>query len=147
MNDVPDLEHFFGRNLSYSEEKLPIYNKLQEYELSPFKDKDMYEIYTYAAVSGFKNNTSVKLQKSIPNISAAAIPRKHKAVLLSLVIQKAGDIDILFDDSKVKKIIDEFANGGIDLLESELIGDPHGADAITKMSSAMRTSIREWNGK
>ncbi len=146
MSNIPDLEHFFGRNLSYSEEKLPIYNRLQEDELSPFKDRDMYEIYVYAAVFGFKNNTSMKLQKSVPNISAVAMPNKHKAVLLSLVIQKADDIDILFDANNVKGMIDEFANGGIDLLESELIGDPHGADAITKMSSAMRNSIREWNG-
>lgn len=130
--------------MSYSKENLDIYNRLMTDRLSPFREKTMSEVYVYAAVSGFRRNTRVKLTKSVPNISVVAMSHKHRAVLISLAIQEAGDIDILFRPAEVRTMIDEFANGGITRLESELIGDIHEADAITKMSSSMRENISKW---
>ena len=144
MTEAPSLDSFFGRNMSYSKENLDIYNSLMTDRLSPFREKTMSEVYIYAAVSGFIRNARVKLTKSVPNISVVAMSRRHRAVLISLALQEAGDIDILFRPAEVRTMIDEFANGGITRLSSELIGDIHEADAITKMSSAMRENISKW---
>ena len=82
----------------------------------------------------------------MPYISAVAFTDKQRAVLLSIAIQNEGDVDILFDPAAVSKIVNEYANGGIGILESELIGDVRGkADAVTKMASVMRSAIAKWD--
>ena len=145
MSKIPDFEGFFGRNVSYSKEKFKIYDKLQTDQLSPFKGRTMSEIFVYAAVSGFKSDMREELKQAVPQISAVAFTDKQRAVLLSIAIQKAGNVDVLFDTGMVSKMVIEYANGGIGQLESELIGDVHGADAVTKMASAMRSAIAEWD--
>ena len=146
MSKMPDFEGFFGRNVSYSKEKLAIYDKLQNDPLSPFKGRTMSEIFAYAAAFGFKKGRKEALRQAAPNISAVAFTDRQRAVLLSIAIQTAGDVDILFDPGMVGKTVNEYANGGIGILESELIGDVRGkADAVTKMASTMRGAIAEWD--
>ena len=146
MSKVPDFEGFFGRNVSYSKEKFAIYTKLQNDPLSPFKGRTMSEIFAYAAAFGFKNRRKEALKQDVPYISAVAFTDKQRAVLLSIAIQNEGDVDILFDPAAVSKTVNEYANGGIGILESELIGDVRGkADAVTKMASVMRSAIAKWD--
>ena len=84
-----------------------------------------------------------KLVKAMPQISAVAFSRKQKAILLSLVISDTNGIDILFDAAKATRTVEEYANWGIEEIESELKGNVHGADTITKMSSLMKETINE----
>ena len=148
MNKVPDFEGFFGRNVSYSKEKLTIYDKLQDDPLSPFKGRIMSEIFAYAAAFGFKKGRKEALRQAVPNISATAFTDTQRAVLLSIAIQSEGNVDVLFYPGTVSKIVNEYANGGIDIIESELIGDVDGkADAVTKMASAMRGALDKREGK
>ena len=116
---MPDFEGFFGRNVSYSKEKLTIYDKLQNDPLSPFKGRIMSEIFAYAAAFGFKKGRKEALRQAVPNISAAAFTDTQRAVLLSIAIQSEGNVDVLFYPGTVSKIINEYANGGIDIIESE----------------------------
>ena len=142
MNKVPDFEGFFGRNVAYSKEKFAIYTNLQNDPLSPFKGRTMSEIFAYAAAFGFKRGRKEALKQAVPNISAAAFTDTQRAVLLSLAIQSENNVDVLFYPGTVIKIVNEYANGGIGILESELIGDVRGkADAVTKMASAMRSAL------
>lgn len=106
----------------------------------------MAEIYVYAAVFGFMNKRRTPLKKDTPQISAKALSDEQNSVLLTLAVQDAKNINIMFEPEEVKKTINEFANGGIDLLE-DLVGDRSGADAIIRMASDMRKCITEWDRK
>lgn len=121
MNKVPDFEGFFGRNVAYSKEKFAIYTNLQNDPLSPFKGRTMSEIFAYAAAFGFKRGRKEALKQAVPNISAAAFTDTQRAVLLSLAIQSENNVDVLFYPGTVIKIVNEYANGGIGILESSTL--------------------------
>ena len=143
MTDSLDLEHFFGRNVSYSAEKKPIYDKLRNDALSPFQGRDMSIIFVYAAVFGFTHDRREALKTPKPQISSVALDMVQKTTLINIAISAAGkDIEILFDSAEANKIVEEYANGGIGLLESELIGSV-AADPIVQMSSDMKRLIEE----
>lgn len=137
MTDAKTLEGFLGRNVSYSNEKKEVYDMLLEDALSPFRGKTMADVFVYAAIYGFKQRRREKLKKAIPNISAKAIETPHTALLLTIPITETGGIDVLFDEEAASNIIEEYANGGIDILEDELIGTA-GQDPTTKMCSDIR---------
>ena len=143
MNKKKDLEHFFDRNVSYSKDKFEIYNRLENDILSPFKGKTMADIFVHAVVFGFKDGKKTKLVQATPNISTAAFTNRQKAILLSLAISHAGELDVLFDEPRVVKILEEYANAGIGRLESEMIDAASDADVVTKVSSWMKETIDE----
>ena len=143
MTENLNLDNFFGRNLSYSGEKIKSYNRLREDALSPFKGRTMSDIFVYAAIFGFINGRREELKNVKPQISSLALSRQRRAILLSIAISNSGGIDILFDQQKTTKIIEEYANGGIDMLEPELLGNVTTVDAITLMSSRMKEIIDE----
>ena len=142
MTDSLDLDNFLGRNLSYSSEKLKNYKQLLDDPLSPFKDKTMADIFVYATIYGFINNCREELKNIKPQISSLALSKQHRAILLTIAISHKKNIDILFEPSKAIKIIEEYANGGIGKLESELLGN-FTVDVITQLSSNMLEIIDE----
>ncbi len=146
MTDNKTLNNFFGRNVSYADEKTDTYERLRNDTLSPFKGMTMGDIFVYAAVFGFKNRRREKIEKAKPNISAVALSDKQTALLLAISIAETGGIDILFQNDAATRVIEEYANGGIDILESELIGNVD-EDAIAKMFSTMKTLIADWEAK
>lgn len=146
MTDAKTLKGFLGRNVSYSDEKRKIYDMLLADPLSPFRGETMADVFVYAAIYGFKKQKKEKLKKAKPNISAIAIEDPHTALLVAISIIETGGIDILFDEEKATNIIEEYANGGIDILEDELIGSA-GQDSITKMCSDIREMIRDLEAK
>ena len=142
MTENLDLDNFLGRNLSYSGEKIKNYNRLREDALSPFKGRMMADIFVYAAIYGFINDRHEELKNVKPQISSHALSKQQSAILLAITISHKKSIDILFEPDKAIKIIEEYANGGIDKLESELLGN-FTVDAITQMSSKMKEIIDE----
>lgn len=134
------MDNFFGRNVNYSKKKAEIYKRLLSDKLSPFHSKNMADVFVYAAVYGFNANKKEELETKIPQISAIAFDNRQKAVLLSIAISSTGGIDTLFSSDETITIIEQYANGGIDLLEDNLLGSIHG-DAITRMSSKLRDII------
>lgn len=141
---MSDIGKFFGRNVSYSKKKKIIYDKLQNDTLSPFKGRTMSDIFVYAAIFGFGRNKYEELaaNDNTPQISSLAIPDSQKSTLLALVIAKTGSIDILFKPEEAIKMITEYANAGIDILEDAMLGDPT-SDAITRMATEMHAKIDE----
>ena len=142
MTDVKNLENFFDRNVSYATAKSKIYDRLRDDPLSPFQGRTMADIFVYAAVSGFKYGRREALQKAKPYISAVAFSRTQIAILLTIVIAGTHSIDILFKSKDATKILEEYANVGIERLEVELLGSVR-TDAITRMSSMMKEIISE----
>ena len=143
MTDIENLDTFFGRNTSYSKEKQKIYDRLQDDALSPFKGSTMADIFIYAAVFGFTNKRREKIKKAVPQISAVAFKPRQKSLLLTIAIVENGDIDILFNKEDAISIIEEYANGGIDLLEDQLINNTE-SDSTVMLASEMRRLAKEW---
>ena len=114
MDDINDI---FGRDLSYSEDKREIYDKLRKkYPL--FKDGLLADIFFYAAIMGFKNARSATLKRRIPNIRVSAFSDKQMAILLALAIANTNGVDILMKKNGARDIIEEYANWGIDELDA-----------------------------
>ena len=131
------LENFFGRNFAYDNKKIKIYHDLQNGALSPFKGKTLADIFFYAAVLGFRNRRKESLSDARPNIWVDAVNKPRKAMLISIVVSDAGDIDVLFDPEKAKTVLEEYANAGIDMIKSDLLGDSS-AEPIERMSFMMK---------
>lgn len=130
--------------MSYSEEKGRIYGMLTDDPLSPFRGETMATVFVYAAVFGFENSTRESLKNPMPQIRTSALSPTQKAVLLSLAISESGGIDILLGDAtRVIDVICQYANGGIDILESKLIKGSVGADVMTQMSADLNEMIEK----
>lgn len=136
MNETKDLSHFLGRNLSYDKDKEEVYLRLRKDPLSPFQGNTMATIFLYAAVLGFKRGVRRELAKPIPNISVEALSSDQISLLLSIPIVM-DDIDTLFDPEGANRTINEYANGGIGMIEDELVASPH-EDPSHKLSKFMR---------
>ena len=134
------LDDFFGRNFSYSNKKIKIYDRLRRDPLSPFKGGNLADVFFYAAVLGFRNERSEPLSDPRPNIWVNAFGRRRVAVLTAIVVSEAGGVDALFDPEKAKCVLEEYANAGIDIIESDLLGGA-GAEPIERMSFMMKESL------
>lgn len=130
------LEDFFGRNFSYSNKKIEIYDRLRRDPLSPFKGGNLADVFFYAAVLGFRNERSEPLSDPRPNIWVNAFGRRRVAVLTAIVVSHGG-IDALFDPEKAKSVLEEYANAGIDIIENDLLGGAS-AEPIERMSFMMK---------
>lgn len=119
MNNVNERE-VFGRDFGYSEDKRRIYEKLlKKYKL--FKDGRLADIFFYAAIIGFKNGYTAKLKKRKPYIPVSAFSKEQQAILLSLTISDTNGVDILMKKNGARDIIEEYANWGIDELDTVAI--------------------------
>lgn len=143
---VESIDEFFGRNVSYAKDKYEAYNRLREDSKSPFKGRSMVDIFVSAAVAGFVNKKRSKLKKKTPNISAVAMTPEQKAVLLTIAISTEGAVDILFKKAKVVDIIEEYANSGIDVLESR-VSESMYVEPIEKMALDMKEAAKHWQAK
>jgi hypothetical protein len=134
-----DLENnYFPRDLSYSNEKKEIYERLQNGDNSPLKNKTFAEIFIYAVIYGYKNKENIPLTKAIPQIPSNAFSKINKSLLLAIMIsQSPKGIEVLVDKMEVKKELEQYANGGISILESVLTSGRIG-DAVTQLEKEIR---------
>ena len=114
-----EWDSFLGRDVAYSREKGSIYRKLMNDSSSIFQNKSYADVFLYAAILGFKNGQYAKLKDRAPNIPISAFNEK-KAILLALVIANTRSVDILLNEHRVLTKIEEYANWGIDELESTI---------------------------
>lgn len=140
MTKDKTLEDFFGRNFSYSNKKIKIYDRLRRDPLSPFKGGNLADVFFYAAVLGFRESRREPLVDPRPNIWLNAFGDRRVAVLISMVVSDAETVDALFDPDEAKTVLEEYANAGIDLIEKDMLG---GADAepIERMAFIMKETL------
>jgi dnd system-associated protein 4 len=94
---------------------------------SPFYNKDMKDVFIFAMSLGFCMNKRKPLEKK-KDIADIDVFKEHEKTLIMCIASKIeGKIDILVDETKVFRIAEEFANGGIDTLHAlifEKKGEP-----------------------
>lgn len=136
------LDDFFGRNFSYSNKKIKIYDRLRRDAISPFKGGNLADVFFYAAVLGFRSGRREALADPKPNIWLNAFGSRRVAVLISMAVSDAGTLDALFDPDKAKAALEEYANAGIDLIEKDLLSGA-GAEPIERMAVMMADNLDE----
>ena len=132
-----DLKNYFPRHVSYSQEKRIIYDRLQNDTISPLKDKLMADIFLYSAIFGFINNEKKSLNKPIPQIPSNVFDDGDKALLLAMMISSSTKgVDVLLDKEEVRKTLEQYANGGIGILEHFLTEGKVG-DSLVNLETKM----------
>lgn len=143
---VESIDEFFGRNVSYAKDKHEAYNRLREDSKSPFKGRSMVDVFVSAAVAGFIAKKRTKLKKKTPNISAVAMSPQQKAILLTIAISEGNTVDVLFNRSKTIDAIEEYANSGINVLESKISESLH-VDPIEELALYIKEASEHWQAK
>ena len=144
MSEPKDLTTFFRRSVAFSKDSQEAYRTLIRDMYSPFRSKDMADVFVYAAVWGFAEKKKKKLKNPQSNVYTNVFDEAQKATLLSIAITEAGTMDVLFNEPKVVEIIQEYANYGIDRITSELAGGKDMATVIKQMSMDTKRMIDEW---
>jgi len=141
--DQYDLENnYFPRDLSYSSDKKEIYERLQDGDSSTLKGRTFAEIFMYAVIYGYKNKENPPLVKPIPQIPSNAFSKTNKSLMLAIMIsQSSKGIEVLVNRMEVKKELEQYANGGISILESVLTSGRIG-DAVTQLEKEMRGLLK-----
>lgn len=93
----------------------------------------------YALGIGFKNKKRVPLKKRVGVIPLSAFNDADLSIIKSIAIADKKNIDIMFGENiqEMFKIAEEYANGGIELLDYQVFG-PEPGDPDKKMEQALR---------
>ncbi len=102
-----------------------------------FEKRRLADIFFYAAIMGFKKGRSAKLKKRMPNIPVSAFSDRQLGILLTLAIANADDVDILMKKNAARDIIEEYANRGIDELDSIIIPSAHRDEYMEQLKRAI----------
>ena len=141
MDAIKNFDNAFGRDAAYSKKDKEVYDELIGSSLSPFKGKNMFDIFVHAAVYGFvRAKDRDKLRAPQPNIRVDGLKPEQRAILLAIAIAEDG-VEVLFDSNKALKIVEEYANAGIRYLKS-VQEDSDGVDSIIKLSLEMKNYMK-----
>lgn len=117
---MPDFEQSDApRDITIEDEKRMKYEELSTNERSPFHEAELNDIFVFAVAYGFDQGLQVPLEgdrRALANVSA--LSRQQEWLIKSIVIKHFEDGGVLKDGSRIYKIAQEFANGGIDELYS-----------------------------
>ena len=137
-----DLENYFPRDVNYSKEKRIIYDRLLTESISPLKGKLMADVFLYSVIFGFMNTKSTPLEKPVPQIPSNALGDTEKSLLLAMMVSSSSKgIDVLLEKEEVRKSLEQYANGGIKILEKYLTEGKVG-DSLSNLESKMRDLLK-----
>jgi len=106
---------------------------------SPFYKKTMKQVFMYALGIGFRNHKRVQLKKRTAVIPYSAFSDADRSIIKAVAIAEKNSIDVLFGENvqEMFEIAEEYANGGIDLLDYQVFG-PEPGDPDKKMEQNLR---------
>ena len=84
----------------------------------------MWELFVYAAILGISRDKREPIEKAHKPFRWLNIGQAHQRNLLILTIAKYDSFDIINNKEELKKAIEEYANGGIMLIDQEIKNDP-----------------------
>lgn len=105
-----------------------LFEKLKDYERSPFYGRTMKDIFIFAMSLGYAEGTRKRLSKRKGSIPRATLTDDDEWLIRIIAIAEDKALEVLFDETKVFQIAEEYANGGIRLLANMVMeagpGDP-----------------------
>lgn len=84
----------------------------------PFKFA--WQLFVWCAILGYKNRNKRVLNTRHSSFDWGQIKDPHQKRLYIMAIESVGSLDILKETSQLKENIEEFSNGGIEILEKNL---------------------------
>lgn len=121
MKMVNDDQFRLGRETGTNK----IYNEISSspgaIKSNSLKNRD---IFLLALAIGYKNNIRTPINKIDRFVTNEAFGKVLPFVVDSLAISKKGDIEVISEESqKLYKIAEEYANGGLNLLKDDYVGN------------------------
>lgn len=94
-----------------------------------FKKEELSKIFIIAMALGFNKKQRVPLKKSnrddLTRISY--LKEEQIGMIRALALKEEGNVEVLLDDEKIYSIAEEYANGGLKILKSLVIGEEPGS--------------------
>jgi dnd system-associated protein 4 len=84
----------------------------------------MWELFVYAAILGIKNNKTKEIDKPHKPFRWLNIGSEHQKNLLILLVAKRNSLEVLGDKDGLKKMLEEYANGGLVIMDQEIKNNP-----------------------
>lgn len=141
------------RRITYAKDKAEIIGRLQAAEDSSGPFQRIADALVFAAALGLKRNRRVRLVEPLGEpIRQSVFDRQGYDTMMNLIALHADPRpDVLAEsDDAVNaraKIFEEFANGGLEILQSELRGARDVLETIVLIVSAERTVQSEETGE
>ncbi len=135
MKDMADLRR---DRVSIDSAAHEIYRTLTIGEETPFKT--MKDLFMLAACLGSHLNKRVPIARR-QQIFAWSIfsPQDDIPVLRALAIAATGDVKVLLDQGEILRIAEEYANGGISIIEQKLMQQP--GDRLLKLAEMVLVGV------
>ncbi|MFZ3077180.1 MAG: hypothetical protein WA139_01880 [Candidatus Aenigmatarchaeota archaeon] len=105
------------RELAIDKSKHKFYEDLKDGKIFPeLKGYEMAYLFIIAMAYGVYFNKRIKIKNMKRSISKSYIDKQFEWLIKALAISKNG-VDIIPDKAEIYKIAEEYANGGIEIIE------------------------------
>jgi len=106
--------------LSYEQKKDKLFQWLRNDDDSIFKGLDLKDIFLFAMAVGFKKGARIPLSDRKPSIRLAYLDEQDEWLLKLVAIKTNEHLDILSNPKEIVNIAEEYANGGINHLQTNI---------------------------
>ncbi len=104
---------------------------------SPFAKRQNKDIFLAAMVIGFKEGAKIPLRNKKGYFRKSYLNPQDKALINSIAVAEAKNLNILLDEKKVFSIAEEYATGGIKFLKDLVFGVKDFGSYSKKLESDM----------
>lgn len=120
MSDTRD----FKRYVDVERSKDHFYSSLVAEKSSPFYKMNKRDVFMFAAAVGSYYNSRSELKDKVNLNLYSDFPERYRILADSIVLKELNyDTDKILDGKEVVKILEEFANGGIERLYDMTLND------------------------
>lgn len=112
------------RDLAIDEENYDKYEELKSYDEFKQSGTPMKSIFIWALALGWHNHIRKQLKKRKGSIPSSTLSEEELWLFYGIAYTETKDISIILKGTDVAKIVEEYANGGIDELYKIML-DPH----------------------
>lgn len=116
------IESDVPRDLAIESKDHEFYSKFKDGKVLPdFKGFEMAHLFMIAFSYGVRNDIRISLKKPKKSIYGPFIKNNYGHVITAVAIASSEEgLDIFPDKTKIYKIAEEYANGGIDFIKRQL---------------------------
>lgn len=95
----------------------------------------MWELFVWGAILGFINDKASEVERPYhtPPFKWQNIKDPHEKRLYIMAIEKMGTFDILQNPDELKKMIEKYSNGGMDLIHEALALDHYAYSSVESL--------------
>lgn len=106
-----------------------IYDNLNEKDTSPFQGQENRILYMNALAIGYTDGGRIEFDAGEKEGFAqfSALHDEDLAIIKAVAVAEKGDLNILVNKDEVIEIADEYAAGGIQLLNDSVFGQEYGS--------------------